>query len=166
MTVLGTLTLHDVTLLREYAAEHGKDWKDRLLEDWYTARLTGTLHALRNDPRWSHAGLAEFDPREPIILRTVPPYELTVWEDGHLKNPPGVLKWGGPHELAQIGQTVKINFNGYGKATVIAYFIEQDWLGLKVKLHEGAMPEWHRKQNKANPFVFIFGTEFDQVAAE
>ncbi|HET9566035.1 MAG TPA: hypothetical protein VFP27_16415 [Mycobacterium sp.] len=51
---LRPLTPDELTALKAYAARHGRTWKDRLGTDWYYARLTGLLHALRNShgPSW------------------------------------------------------------------------------------------------------------------
>ncbi len=54
------VTAAEMALLLKYAAVHGRTWKDALRDDWYAARLTGPLHALRNDPRFGPAGLIAF----------------------------------------------------------------------------------------------------------
>jgi hypothetical protein len=56
-TAYRELTAEELIALQAYAAKHGRTWKARLaMEDWYYARLTGPLHALRNShgPTWLH----------------------------------------------------------------------------------------------------------------
>jgi hypothetical protein len=52
-----TLTADEALALDAYASKHGRTWKATLRTEWYHARTTGTLHALRNDAQWNFAGL-------------------------------------------------------------------------------------------------------------
>jgi hypothetical protein len=58
----------ELEALKSYAKEKGRNWKMMLRLDWYNARAIGErgaiLHALRNDPRWGHEGLAAFNLRK------------------------------------------------------------------------------------------------------
>jgi len=68
--------------------------------------------------------------------------------------------WSGKNPVPPaIGERVTINFNGLGPGTVESYFIEDRWLGVKVKLDK--QPEWHRKQNPGRDFALVFGRELD-----
>jgi len=60
------LTSDEVNALRRFAANQGRRWKAILAETyWCNARVWSAgepndghiLHALRNDPNWSHDGL-------------------------------------------------------------------------------------------------------------
>lgn len=67
MTATRKLEFAEVAALSRYATAHGPLWVQTLASvNWYNARIwTGgmqgdgnILHALRNDPRWGHTGLA------------------------------------------------------------------------------------------------------------
>lgn len=51
---LGEPTQEQLTALREYASEHGRNWKSALLDDWMYARVPGPLQQVRNNfgPKW------------------------------------------------------------------------------------------------------------------
>ena len=82
--------------------------------------------------------------------RTVPIYRSSWMLEG---------RWSGKKLPPAIGDRVTINFNGLGPGTVESYFIEDRWLGVKVKLDK--QPEWHRKQNPGRDFALVFGRELD-----
>ncbi len=48
------LTPTELDAIKTYAEKYGRNWKRRLADDWYYARLSGPLHVLRNDlgPTW------------------------------------------------------------------------------------------------------------------
>jgi hypothetical protein len=48
------LTETEVTALRQYAATHGRRWKDALQTEWMNASASQPLHKLRNThgPSW------------------------------------------------------------------------------------------------------------------
>ena len=94
--------------------------------------------------------------------RTLPSWEPAVYDDERLPPPfkPGTYLWSGKSPPPAIGETVKINFNDFGTATVTGYFTEYKWLGVTVKLHH--QPEWHRKQNGAFAEAHVFGAEINQ----
>lgn len=61
----------ELDALRAFAKDHGRRWKQALRDHWYLARIWrppgndstdqgALLHALRNDPRFGHEGLAAF----------------------------------------------------------------------------------------------------------
>ena len=51
---LGEPTVEQWEALKAYAAEHGRTWKSKLLDDWTYARTSGPLQQVRNTfgPRW------------------------------------------------------------------------------------------------------------------
>lgn len=48
------LTAEELAAVREYAARHGRYWKDAMRGDWYNASEPGYIQALRNShgPGW------------------------------------------------------------------------------------------------------------------
>lgn len=75
---------------------------------------------------------------------------------------PGRTLWGGEAPPPAIGTRIRVTMNSLGPGTVRGYFIEYDWLGLLVELHDP--PEWWIKQNGTYPrhtrLAHIFGIEF------
>ncbi|MDD5510469.1 MAG: hypothetical protein PHI12_06655 [Dehalococcoidales bacterium] len=71
--------------------------------------------------------------------------------------------WSGKKPLPKIGDKVTINFNQLGTGIVESYFIEDEWLGVRVRLDNE--PEWHKKQNPGRPYALVFGLELDPVEA-
>lgn len=59
--------------------------------------------------------------------------------------------------LPAIGDKVNVLINGLGMGTVESYFIENEWLGVTVRLDH--QPEWHKKQRPNNPIAMVFGLE-------
>lgn len=51
---LGEPTVEQWEALNVYAAEHGRTWKSKLLDDWTNARAAGPLQQVRTQfgPRW------------------------------------------------------------------------------------------------------------------
>lgn len=66
------------------------------------------------------------------------------------------LKWSGKTAPPAVGQIIKVG-NGIGEATVLGYFSEEEWLGVKVQ--PVAPPEWYIKQNGGNVPCTVFGAE-------
>ena len=64
-------------------------------------------------------------------------------------------KWSG-NNIPKIGDTVTANFNNLGTGTVIDYFIEYKFLGVRVLLNQ--RPDWHKKQ-VSEPWALLFGKE-------
>lgn len=95
-------------------------------------------------------------------LTEVPLYEVPQYDDPKVATPanaaPGKVLWGGKHEPPAIGSKVRVTMNGLGRGTVRGYFVECDWLGLLVELHNP--PQWWAKQNPQRPLAHIFGIEF------
>lgn len=89
--------------------------------------------------------------------------ELPIYACGefHLLDMPQTPKgkWSGKQPPPAIGDRVVVNFNGFGPATVLDYFVEAGWLGVEVKLDK--QPEWHRKQNGRQTCIKVFGLEID-----
>lgn len=78
-----------------------------------------------------------------------------------------VLKWSGSYPIPQVGQRVKINFNGLGSGVVESYFIEHSFVGITVKLEDD--PEWHQKQCKGTWYegkALVFGQEITLEVAQ
>lgn len=71
-------------------------------------------------------------------------------------------KWSNAHQ-PEIGDRVKITFNGLGTGTVKGFFVESGWLGVVVQPDEGQRPQWHIDQFKRNGYTFtgyqVFGAE-------
>lgn len=91
-----------------------------------------------------------------IELDTVPAYVAPVWANDSLQNRDDV-KWSHANPPPAIGEKVAIQFNGLGSGTVVGYFVEENFLGLRVKLDKN--PAWREKQLKGNPPALVFGAE-------
>lgn len=70
---------------------------------------------------------------------------------------PGLLKWSNAAPPPAIGAEVKLNFNNLGAGIVEAYFAQDGYLGVKVKLANP--PAWYVEQNKGNVAGHAFGAE-------
>ena len=65
--------------------------------------------------------------------------------------------WSGS-QLYQIGDRVQVTFNGLGTGTVIAFFKEDDFIGVEVQPDQ--RPQWHIQQNHTkHPTYLVFGNE-------
>jgi hypothetical protein len=94
-------------------------------------------------------------------------YELSEIPEGVHKQqagegpvPDGMIGWSGGEFIPAIGDVVSIKFNSLGTGEVLSYFVEHNYLGLEVKLHNA--PAWHKKQNKGTKFEgksLVFGAE-------
>jgi len=99
-------------------------------------------------------------------MTELPAYEVARWDDPKVAQPsnaaPGKVLWGVKQMPPAIGTMVRVTMNGLGQGTVRGYFVECDWLGLLVELHNP--PKWWREQNKADPkrLAHVFGIEFKQ----
>lgn len=60
----------------------------------------------------------------------------------------------------QLGQRVKINFNGFGEGTICSFFWEHDYAGVRVRLDK--QPDWHKKQGQP-PYALVFGAEVTAI---
>lgn len=69
-------------------------------------------------------------------------------------------EWSGTFDPS-IGDRVEIPFNGLGAGTVVSYFCEHGYRGVRVKLDK--QPEWHQKQGNP-PYALVFGAETRPVA--
>lgn len=74
---------------------------------------------------------------------------------GDLLSPPDA-KWSGKGPVPIVGGKVKVIMNNMGKGTVVSYFVQEGYLGVRVKLHKP--PAWFKKQNKF-PYADVFGIE-------
>ena len=70
-------------------------------------------------------------------------------------------KWSGKLSIPEIGDRVRITFNGLGTGSVTSYFHEAGYLGVAILLDE--QPEWHEKQNGTNKTALVFGAELEAV---
>lgn len=73
-------------------------------------------------------------------------------------------KWsvGGFATPPAIGTRVRITFNGLGSGVVESYFVEHNFVGVRVRLD--AAPAWHVKQNKGTIHAgnaLVFGREIE-----
>lgn len=82
-----------------------------------------------------------------------------VWDgDGGVANDADLYKWSGEADPPAIGTNVKIYMNDFGTGTVLTYFAEYGWLGIKVKLDKP--PKWFTDQNNnTNPAAHFFGID-------
>ena len=92
---------------------------------------------------------------------TVPVWTKPIWDnvngERELINEADPYKWSGNNAPPAIGTHVKIYMNKLGTGTVVGYFAEYGWLGVKVKLDKP--PAWWRKQNPGNPDALLFGLD-------
>ncbi len=72
---------------------------------------------------------------------------------------PADKQWTGQFE-PQLGQRVKINFNGFGEGSIASFFWEHDYAGVRVRLDN--QPDWHKKQGQP-PYALVFGAEVAPV---
>jgi hypothetical protein len=80
-----------------------------------------------------------------------------VWRDGKVENRDDPAKWSADFAPPEVGAKVKATINRLGLATVIGYFTEEGWLGLRVRFADP--PEWYTTQNKGNVPGCLFGAE-------
>jgi hypothetical protein len=92
---------------------------------------------------------------------TLPAYTAAVWEDGKVKNEADPYKWSGSKPPPKIGTRVKVYLNNLGSGTVIGYFAEYGWLGVRVRLVKKTIPDWRRKQWPDNPPAHLFGLDLE-----
>ena len=123
-------------------------------------------YAHRTEPaKGRHYGLNRPDEYCPHILDGDPPggpHPIALVDLGGLLTR---VKWSGRERhagkpLPKLGDRVRITFNGLGTGTVVAYFVEAGFLGVKVRLDQ--RPAWHVKQNgHNNPDALVFGAEIE-----
>jgi hypothetical protein len=86
---------------------------------------------------------------------TIPPH---VFGTPAANLPADQVRWVNDAPPPPIGTDVLITFNGLGTGTVRGYFVEQNYLGLLVQIHN--KPDWYLEQNGPNTLGHVFGTEF------
>jgi hypothetical protein len=69
-------------------------------------------------------------------------------------------RWSGTFD-PNLGDRVEITINGFGAGTVVSYFCEHGYRGVRVKLDR--QPKWHREQGQP-PYALVFGAEIREVA--
>jgi len=77
-------------------------------------------------------------------------YDLTERPDG---------EWSATFD-PNIGNRVRITMNNFGTGTVVSYFCEHGYRGVRVKLDQ--QPEWHKKQGQP-PYALVFGAEIAEI---
>lgn len=75
----------------------------------------------------------------------------------NLRTPPPFGVWSGKREVPVIGQRVLVIVNGMGEGVVSAYFFENGYLGVHVKLDKS--PEYRVRQGIGHKPAMVFGTE-------
>lgn len=93
----------------------------------------------------------------------------TEYNDTHKKDFPvfsfGELrgKWSGSVPPPAIGTVVHVKFNELGNGTVVGYFVESGWLGVRV--FPDNPPKWwvesNKKRNDTDPNYSVFGAEIN-----
>lgn len=68
-------------------------------------------------------------------------------------------EWSGNKPVPQIGDIVNVNFNSFGRGSVVGFKIVDGYIGAWVKLDK--QPEWHLKQNGCQPIILAFGIELN-----
>ena len=74
---------------------------------------------------------------------------------------PAGLAWTASFELPAIGSRVHVSMNGFGLATVQAYFHAEGYLGVIVK--PDVLPAWFSKQQPGVTLGHFFGRELRLV---
>jgi hypothetical protein len=162
------LVPEELAALRLFAAENGAKWKEVLsMKYWYNARVYRAkdgkeypiLHAMRNNlgPRW----LADYK----LPPEEVPAYVMPV--SGSIASAKDSDKpiWSGKKAPPKVGEKIDVLINGFGKAKVVGYFVQENYLGLKVVPDKA--PDWFVKQNgKGKKEISVFGAEIGPVEAK
>lgn len=91
-------------------------------------------------------------------LENLPVYQTGQNCDGKSITTAGVANWFNSAPPPPIGACVLATFNRLGAGSVVGYFVEDDFLGLLVRLEDP--PAWHVKQNGRDRKAHLFGTEF------
>lgn len=96
---------------------------------------------------------------------TLPLFEKAVFGDGKAIPSTNAPRWSGVNQPPEIGQFVLVKINGIGPAKVIGYFVEGDWLGLRVQPLDP--PEWFVNRNGYFATGHAFGAEIaaDPISA-
>jgi hypothetical protein len=68
-------------------------------------------------------------------------------------------KWSAGFPIPKIGDRVIATVNSLGLGTVLDYFWESDFQGIRLELDTATEPEWHKKQCPNDPTAMIFGAE-------
>jgi hypothetical protein len=76
------------------------------------------------------------------------------------RNPSGTLAgWSSKNPVPKIGDHVEIHMNGFGGGTVLDYFVECNWLGVRVLIDK--CPAWFAKQHPDRNWAMVFGVDLD-----
>lgn len=90
----------------------------------------------------------------------LPAWTRPVWKGDGVANDADPYKWSGTkNDPPAIGAKVT-TYNGYGTGTVLTYFAEYGWLGVKLALDNP--PAWYVRQNNGNPAAHFFGIDLEK----
>ena len=67
------------------------------------------------------------------------------------------VKWSGKGAIPAVGDTVNVRLNSIGEGCVTGYFVQDGYVGVKVKIFNP--PEWMKCNNPEGEDSFIFGAE-------
>jgi len=75
------------------------------------------------------------------------------------RHPAGEVWWSNEVDPPAVGDEVVVSVNGIGPGKVIGYFVEADFLGVKVIPH--VKPKWWEPAKPGEPplFCMVFGAE-------
>lgn len=98
-------------------------------------------------------------------LDTLPPWQMAVYQNGLPVNRGTALIWGSFRGSKMpppaIGDFVNVRINGLGRAEVVGYFSEGDYLGIRVRY--STPPAWYVKQNGGNVEGGVYGAEISPI---
>lgn len=99
-------------------------------------------------------------------LETLPEWTATEWDaDGlRLLNPDGRNLWSGVGAPPAIGTRVRVSMNSLGEGVVVAYFVAEKFLGVRVRFD--APPAWYLAKNGADCPGHCFGAEIEVLESE
>lgn len=88
----------------------------------------------------------------------LPAYQTGQYCNGNPLTTAGVANWFNSAPPPPIGARVLATFNRLGAGSVVGYFVEDNFLGLLVRLEDP--PAWHVEQNGRDRKAHLFGPEF------
>jgi len=80
-------------------------------------------------------------------------------EKGFLRQAEGKAVWSNENPPPPIGGRVRVRVNGIGMATVTDYFVQDEFLGVKLLVDK--WPDLLKQQNGADRTCHAFGAEID-----
>src|SRR5574342_974615 len=100
----------------------------------------------------------------PFPLQTYGGYDLNDPDSGPTPEKDDTYLWSQLTPPPAIGTRVNVVCNAMGWGTVVSYFVEHGYLGVRVKLENE--PEWHAKQcagTKHAGHCLVFGVELEKL---